>query len=173
VARYILQDLLGYVYEPLKRTDWMPGVVVTSAAVSFAWGYILYTGDISTIWPMFGVTNQTLGSLALAIGTTLILRIGQKKVYALITAIPCAFVAITTFAAGIMNIQLYLKRDMMLNTILSVVILVLVTIIIVDNVRVWIGLLKTEKPIGMNTERDIVYCPLVPADHAPDDKTLA
>jgi carbon starvation protein len=173
VARYILQDLLGYVYEPLKRTDWMPGVVVTSAAVSFAWGYILYTGDISTIWPMFGVTNQTLGSLALAIGTTLILRIGQKKVYALITAIPCAFVAITTFAAGIMNIQLYLKRDMMLNTILSVVILVLVTIIIVDNVRVWIGLLKTEKPIGMNTEREIVYCPILPADRPPDDKPLA
>jgi carbon starvation protein len=58
VARYILQDLLGYIYEPLKRTDWMPGVIVTSAAVSFAWGYLLFTGDISSIWPMFGVTNH-------------------------------------------------------------------------------------------------------------------
>ncbi|HTZ39478.1 MAG TPA: carbon starvation protein A [Syntrophales bacterium] len=173
VARYILQDLLGYVWEPIKRTDWMPGVIATSAAVSFAWGYILYTGDISTIWPMFGVTNQTLGSLALAIGTTLILRIGTKKIYALITAVPCIFVAVTTFAAGIMNIQLYVARNMVLNTIMSVVILVLVAIIIVDNVRVWIGLLKTEKPVGMNTEREIIYCPIVPADHAPDDKTLA
>jgi len=36
---------------------------------------------------------------------------------------------------------------------------------------VWIQLLKTEKPIGMNTEREFVYCPIVP-DHAPDDKTL-
>jgi carbon starvation protein CstA len=84
---------------------------------------------------VFGVTNQTLGSLALAIGTTLILRIGTKKIYALITAVPCAFVAVTTFAAGIMNIQLYLARNMVLNTVLSVVILVLVAIIIVDNVR--------------------------------------
>jgi carbon starvation protein len=173
VARYLLQDLLGYIWEPIKRTDWMPGVIATSAAVSFAWGYILYTGDISTIWPMFGVTNQTLGSLALAIGTTLILRISAKKIYALITAIPCAFVAVTTFAAGIMNIQLYIARNMILNTVLSVVILVLVTIIIVDNVRVWLELLKTEKPIGMNTEREIVYCPILPTDRAPEDKTLA
>ena len=55
----------------------------------------------------------------------------------------------------------------------GIVIIVLVTIIIVDNVRVWMGLLKTEKPIGMNTEREIIYCPLVPADRPPDDKTLA
>ena len=93
VARYILQDILGYIWEPLKRTDWMPGVIVTSGAVSFAWGYMLYTGDISSIWPMFGVTNQTLAALALAIGTTIILRIARKKIYALITALPCAFVS--------------------------------------------------------------------------------
>ena len=58
VARYILQDILGYVYKPLGRKDWIPGVVVTSALVSLAWGYMLYTGDISSIWPMFGATNQ-------------------------------------------------------------------------------------------------------------------
>ncbi|MGE5844534.1 MAG: carbon starvation protein A [Syntrophaceae bacterium] len=173
VARYLLQDLIGYVWEPIKRTDWMPGVVATSAIVSFAWGYLLFTGDISSIWPMFGVTNQTLAGLALAIGTTIILRISQKKIYALVTAVPCAFVSITTFVAGIMNVQMYLARNMMLNAVLSIVIIVLVTVIIVDNVRVWMGLLKTEKPIGMNTEREIIYCPIVPADHAPDDKTLA
>jgi len=173
VARYLLQDLLGYVWEPIKRTDWMPGVVATSAAVSFAWGYLLFTGDISSIWPMFGVTNQTLAGLALAIGTTIILRISEKKIYALVTAVPCAFVTITTFAGGIMNVQMYLKRDMMLNAVLSIVIIILVTIIIVDNIRVWMGLMKTEKPIGMNTEREIIYCPIVPADRAPDDKTLA
>jgi len=173
VARYLLQDLLGYVWEPIKRTDWMPGVVATSAAVSFAWGYLLFTGDISSIWPMFGVTNQTLAGLALAIGTTIILRISEKKIYALVTLVPCAFVTITTFAGGIMNVQMYLKRDMMLNAVLSIVIIVLVTVIIVDNIRVWIGLMKTEKPIGMNTEREMIYCPIVPADHAPDDKPLA
>jgi len=172
VARYILQDILGNIYKPLKQTDWIPGVILTSAAVSAAWGYILYTGDISTIWPMFGVTNQTLASLALAIGTTIILRISNRKRYALVTAVPCVFMALTTFAAGFMNIKLYLAKGMMLNTVLSIVIIVLVTIIIVDNVRVWITLLKTEEPVGMNDDRDTIYCPVVPA-HAPDDLPLA
>lgn len=173
VARYILQDILGNFYQPLKQTDWIPGVILTSAAVSIAWGYILYTGDVSSIWPMFGVTNQTLAALALAIGTTIILRISRKKVYALVTALPCFFVAITTYAAGFMNIKLYLAKGMMLNSILSVVIMVLVTIIIVENVRAWIPLLKTVLPIGMNDGRDTIYCPLVAADHPPDDVPLA
>ena len=172
VARYILQDILGNLYKPLKQTDWIPGVILTSGAVSFAWGYILYTGDVSSIWPMFGVTNQTLASLALAIGTTIILRIATKKVYAFITAAPCAFMVLTTFAAGFMNIKLYLAKGMMLNTVLSIVIIALVTIIIVDNVRVWITLLKTDKAVGMNDERGKIYCPVVPA-HAPDDMPLA
>ena len=172
VARYILQDILGNLYKPLKQTDWIPGVILTSAAVSAAWGYILYTGDISTIWPMFGVTNQTLASLALAIGTTIILRISNRKRYALVTAVPCVFMALTTFAAGFMNIKLYLAKGMMLNTVLSIVIIVLVTIIIVDNFRVWITLLKTVEPVGMNDDRDTIYCPVVPV-HAPDDLPLA
>ncbi|MFA5074444.1 MAG: carbon starvation protein A [Nitrospirota bacterium] len=152
VARYILQDILGDIYKPLKQTHWVPGIVFTSFAVSFAWGYILYTGDISSIWPMFGTTNQTLASLALAIGTTLILRISAKKSYALITAIPCLFVAVTTFAAGIMNLQTYLEKGMILNSLLSIAIILLVAIILVENVRVWKKLLKETKPIGMNTD---------------------
>jgi carbon starvation protein len=171
VARYILQDILGNLYKPLKQTDWIPGTILTSGAVSFAWGYILYTGDVSSIWPLFGVTNQTLASLALAIGTTIILRIATKKVYALITAAPCAFMVLTTFAAGFMNIKLYLAKGMILNTVLSIVIIALVTIIIVDNIRVWITLLKTEKAGGMNDERGKIYCPAIPA-HAPDDMPL-
>jgi len=168
VARYILQDILGYAYKPFGKKDWIPGAILTSALVSLCWGYMLFTGDISSIWPMFGATNQVLASLALAIGTTIILRISAKKSYALVTAIPCVFVAITTFAAGIMNVQTYVANGQMLNTWLSVVILVLVTIIIVDNIRVWVTLLKTEKPIGMNVPRDVVYCPVIPADAPPD-----
>ncbi|HET6421425.1 MAG TPA: carbon starvation protein A [Geobacteraceae bacterium] len=172
VARYILQDILGNLYKPLKQTDWIPGVILTSGTVSFAWGYILYTGDISSIWPMFGVTNQTLASLALAIGTTIILRIATKKLYALVTAVPCACMVLTTFAAGFMNIRIYLTKGMMLNTVLSIAVIALVTIIIVDNVRVWITLLRTDKPRGMNDERGTIYCPVIPA-HAPDDLPLA
>ena len=168
VARYILQDILGYAYKPFGKKDWIPGSIVTSALVSLCWGYILYTGDISSIWPMFGATNQVLASLALAIGTTIILRLCAKKSYALITFVPCVFITVTTFAAGIMNVQTYLAKDQMLNTWLSIGILVLVVIIMVENVRVQIKLLKTDKPIGMNVDRGVIYCPIIPADAPPD-----
>jgi len=168
VARYILQDILGYVYKPFGRKDWIPGSIATSAIVSFCWGYMLYTGDISSIWPMFGATNQVLASLALAIGTTVILRISLKKIYALVTFVPCVFVTVTTFAAGIMNCQTYLAKNQMLNAWLSIGIIILVVIIIVENIRIQIKLLKTEKPIGMNVDREVVYCPLIPADAPPD-----
>jgi len=146
--------------------------VITSAAVSFAWGYILYTGDVSSIWPMFGTTNQTLASLALAIGTTLILRISKKKSYALITAVPCVFVASTTYAAGFMNLQTFMAKGMILNVVLSVVIIALVSIIIFENVRIWLRLLKTDEPVGMNDGRERFSCPEIPP-HGPDDKPLA
>jgi carbon starvation protein len=168
VARYILQDILGYAYKPFNKKDWIPGSILTSALVSLCWGYMLYTGDISSIWPMFGATNQVLASLALAIGTTIILRISAKKSYALITFIPCVFVTITTFAAGIMNVQTYLAKNQMLNAVLSIGILILVVVIIFENIRVQIKLLKTDKPIGMNDDRDVVYCPVIPADAPPD-----
>ena len=168
VARYILQDILGYAYKPFGKKDWIPGSILTSALVSLCWGYMLYTGDISSIWPMFGATNQVLASLALAIGTTIILRISAKKSYALITFVPCVFVTVTTFVAGIMNVQTYLAKNQMLNAWLSIGILILVVIIMFENIRVQIKLLKTDKPIGMNDDRDVVYCPVIPADAPPD-----
>jgi len=172
VGRYLLQDILGTFYKPLKKTEWIPGIVITSAAVSFAWGYILFTGDISSIWPMFGITNQALAALALAIGTTIILRISKKKVYALITAAPCVFVTVTTYAAGFMNILDSMEKGMILNMVLSAVVIILVSIIIFENVRVCIRLLKTAEPIGMNDGRGTPSCPEV-LPHGPDDRPLA
>ena len=155
VARYILQDILGYAYAPLARKNWMPGVIVTSSLVSFAWGYLLYTGDISSIWPMFGATNQTLSALALAIGTTIILRISSKKSYAFITMIPCILITVTTFAAGLMNVQTYFSKGQLLNAWLSITIIILVVAIIIDNIRVWLKLYKTDQPVGMNDGREV------------------
>jgi len=171
VARYILQDILGYVYKPLGKKDWVPGVIITSALVSVAWGYMSYTGDVSSIWPMFGATNQTLSALALAIGTTIVLRVGRKKAYALITFIPCVLITVTTFAAGLMNVRTYWAREQFLNVWLSVGVVALVVIIIADNIRVWLKLLKEENPPGLNDQRDRIFCPAVPSD-APPDLTL-
>ncbi len=154
VARYILQDLLGYVCKPFTNHAWRPGVVVASALVSLGWGYLLYTGDISNIWPLFGVTNQTLSALALAIGTTVILRIARNKAYALVTAVPCAFLTVVTFWAGLLNFQTFRAKGLPVSAWLSLGILLVVAVVIIDNLRVWWRLLRTAEPIGMNTPHE-------------------
>ena len=79
VARYLLQDLLR-LRLGADQEDRLDARRHRDECRRFlCWGYILYTGDISTIWPMFGVTNQTLAALALAIGTTIILRIAAEE----------------------------------------------------------------------------------------------
>ncbi|MDI5791447.1 carbon starvation CstA 5TM domain-containing protein [Bacillus licheniformis] len=64
--------LFGEVYKPLKNTDWLPGSVAASALACFMWGYLLYSGDISSIWALFGVSNQLMASVGLIIGATVI-----------------------------------------------------------------------------------------------------
>src|SRR5262245_64656005 len=76
-----------------------------SVVVCFAWGYLLSRGDLKTLWRMLGIVNQLLACIALAVGTTYILNHATKRVYALCTGIPFAFVLITVFTAGIMSIQ--------------------------------------------------------------------
>lgn len=154
VGRYILQDVLGYAYAPFRRLDWLPGALFCGALVSASWGYLLYTGDISSIWPMFGAVNQTLSALALAIGTTILLRVGRKKTYALITAVPCLFLTVVTFTADVLNIRMYHAKHDSVKLWLSVGVLVIVAAVIADNVRVWLKLLKTREPAGLNDQRE-------------------
>jgi carbon starvation protein len=166
VARYILQDILGtYVYSPLKETSWWPGILFTSAIVSFSWGYLLYSGDVATIWPLFGVANQLLALIALALGTTIILKIAPKKSYALVTFAPLVFLSATVIMAGVMNVQMFFNRgDALGNTngVLSIVMIILTVITLGDSIRLWLQLLKTEKPVGMNTEISFEACPIDP-----------
>lgn len=156
VARYILQDIIGtYLYPPLKQTGWWPGILFTSAVVTYMWGYLLYSGDVASIWPLFGVANQLLAVVALAVGTTIILKIAPKKSYAWVTFAPLIFLAITVIAAGIMNINMYFKRgDTLgnLNGTVSILLIILVVVTLIDSARKWMELLKNDKPVGMNTE---------------------
>ena len=156
VGRYILQDVLGtYVYAPLKDTTWMPGSIFSSFVVSFSWGYLVYSGDISSIWPMFGVANQLLATIALALGTTIILKIAPVKNYAWVTLAPCILLAITVIAAGSLNTSMYFKMNTALGNIngsFSVVLILLTIVILVNCALQWIKLWKTPKPVGMNTE---------------------
>lgn len=154
VGRYLVQELGGMVYAPLKNVHWTPGIIFASAAVSLAWGYLLYGGSISTIWPLFGVANQLLASMALAIGTTVLYRMGKGK-YAWTTIAPMCFLAVTTVAAGYMNITTnYLPKNNYLLAGASAIMIVLVIFVIGDAIRTWIAIkaeqqAKTESlPIG-------------------------
>src|SRR5437588_2696468 len=92
---------MGRIHPKLGRTDWMPGAAFATAVVTAGWGTLVYTGSIDTIWPMFGIANQLLAVLALALVTTLLVNSGRAK-YALVTLLPMLFVTSTTMTAGAM-----------------------------------------------------------------------
>ncbi|MGA2915603.1 MAG: carbon starvation protein A [Sedimentisphaerales bacterium] len=145
VARYILQEILKPIHPKLASSTWLPGVILTGTIISFLWGYLVYFGEISTIWPMFGVANQLLATLALCIGTVFILRHSQKWYYCFITFIPALFMFVTTFTASIDNIiNNYLPKYNFqgnMNTALSVVMLLLVLIIFFESLRKAVSIL--------------------------------
>ncbi len=99
VARFVVQELLGHVYKPMGRIDWMPGIIISTALVVCAWTYLLSSGSVFTIWPMFGVSNQLLAALALCVGTSYIIKTGKIK-YVWVTAVPMVFMFVTTFYAA-------------------------------------------------------------------------
>jgi carbon starvation protein len=99
VARFLLQEFAGHAYKPLARVDWMPGTVGCSLAVVLAWGWLIYNGSVSNIWPMFGVANQLLSGIALCIGVSVLIKMGKAR-YAWVCAVPMAFIAVTTFTAA-------------------------------------------------------------------------
>src|SRR6266851_3706156 len=104
VARYVLQELLGRVHKPFANSAWLPGNLLTTFFVVLAWGYLIYTGSISTLWPLFGTGNQLLATIALAVGTAFLVNMGKAR-YAWITVLPMLFVGVTTLTAGVLSIK--------------------------------------------------------------------
>ena len=99
IARFLLQEVLGKVYKPFAKTDWLPGAILSTALVTLGWGTLIWTGSIDTIWPMFGIANQMLAAIALCIISMWALNNGRGK-FALLTLIPMIFVIITTTTAS-------------------------------------------------------------------------
>ena len=115
-----------------------PAVIATSAIACLCWGYLLYNNDIAAIWPMFGIANQLLAAIALAIGTTVILRTSAPA-YALATALPMVFLLVTTLYAGGLSVaHNYLPQKSYLNAGLTIVMMVMAIIITLDAARVWV-----------------------------------
>ena len=104
VARYVLQELMGKIHRPLGQQTSRPGNLLATTLVVSAWGYLIYTGNIATIWPLFGTGNQLLATIALAVVSTWLVNMGRAK-YALYTAVPMVFVGITTLTAGALSIR--------------------------------------------------------------------
>lgn len=99
IARFLLQEAFGAVSPKFARTDWLPGALLATLLVTAGWALLIRTGSISTIWPMFGIANQLLAVLALALVTTLLINTGRAR-YALVTLLPMLFVTATTLTAG-------------------------------------------------------------------------
>jgi len=145
-ARYVMHELLGRAWKPLGNQKSLPAGALIAAIVVGGWGYLIYTGNISTIWPLFGTGNQLLATIALAVSTVFLVNMGKAK-YAWLTALPMAFVGITTVTAGVLSIQTIFwpltrvagrQVQGYLDSILMAIFIVGVVLIVADAaIRVW------------------------------------
>jgi len=105
VGRFMLQDALGNVWKPMRRTSWKPGLWLTSAIVVLGWGYFLWVGvedplgGINQLFPLFGIANQLLAAIALTTVTVILVKSGKAK-FAWVTGVPLAWDAVVTLTAS-------------------------------------------------------------------------
>jgi carbon starvation protein len=145
VGRFLVQEFGGRLWKPFERTDWLFGSLVSTGLVVFGWAYFIWTGNISTIWPMFGTANQLLAAVALAVGTSAIINAGKSR-YAWVTLLPLGFVATTTLTAGWLNVTnnfLPLTANPAtaiqgyINSGLTIIMMICAVIILVEAARRW------------------------------------
>ena len=157
IGRFLIQEFVGRLWKPFGRTQWLPGALLSTLLIVMGWAYFIWSGNISTIWPMFGVANQLLAAVALAVGTAIILNIGRAR-YAWVTFLPLCFVATTTITAGYMSVRdnfwpMAVGADPALqvqgyvDTICTCVMMVCVLIILVASARRWLLVLTGRAPV--------------------------
>ncbi|MBI3895169.1 MAG: carbon starvation protein A [Acidobacteria bacterium] len=147
IARFLIQEVGGKLWPQFGRQDWMPGTIFSSLLAVVCWGYFILTGNIDTIWPMFGIANQLLAVVALAVAGTVMVNSGRAR-YLWVVILPMAFVTTTTMTAGIQLIQRFLVLGKSpvasesfkgyLNVFLILAMMLCVAIILAEAVRRWI-----------------------------------
>ncbi|MFO0774630.1 MAG: carbon starvation CstA family protein [Nitrospiraceae bacterium] len=155
VARYLIQEMVGRLYAPCRRMNWWPGVLGSSLFVVGSWAYLIGTGSISTIWPMFGAANQLLGTLALCIGTTVLIKM-WKSPYAWVTALPMLFVGLITLTGSYEMFWMFLRKAgaaapgqafaLYLDAVLVAVVALLGLIVLSDSLKQWYGYVVLKRP---------------------------
>lgn len=155
VARYLIQEMAGRVHPPFRRMNWWPGVLMSSGFVVGSWGYLIGTGSISTIWPMFGAANQLLGMLALCIGTTVLIKM-WKSAYLWVTAVPMLFVGLITLTGSYEMFGMFLTKAaglaagealaLYLDAGLVAVVAMLGLIVLSDSLKQWYGYVVLKRP---------------------------
>jgi carbon starvation protein len=105
VARFMLQDSIGNFIPKFKEASWRPGAWLCTAIMVAAWGAVLIMGvtdplgGINTLFPLFGIANQLLAAIALAVCMAITAKRGVFK-WLWIVAVPLAFTAVVTITAS-------------------------------------------------------------------------
>jgi carbon starvation protein len=145
VARFLIGEFSGRFYKPFENPKWLPGSILTSAIVVTTSALFIWSGSISTIWPMFGIANQLLAAVALCVATTIIFNANKAR-YAWTTLLPLSFVSVTTLIAGWLSIRDNFWRLTLnpqtaaqgyIDTVLTAILMVAVVIILLDSVHNW------------------------------------
>jgi carbon starvation protein len=178
VARFMIQDALGHIYKPLGRTSWYPSILSTSALIVAAWGFFLWQGvkdplgGINSLWPLFGIANQLLATVALCVATTILIKMHRTR-YAAITLAPLAWLVAVTFTASWHKIfdpnpkigflaqaqavaagpatsaAARLVFNNRLDAVVTAMLLAMVALVLVESVRQWIGILGGNKAVQL------------------------
>jgi carbon starvation protein len=145
VMRFMVQEFGGRIWKPMERTDWLPANILATTIVVCSWGYFLWTGNISTLWPMFGTANQLLAAVALSVATSVIIN-RKKERYAWVTIVPMVFVAATTLTAGVLNItdnfwpltaNAATRTQGIVNSVMTLVMIYCAIMVLVEALKRW------------------------------------
>jgi carbon starvation protein len=192
VGRFMIQDALGHIWKPLGRTSWYPSILLNSGLIVAAWGYFLWQGvkdplgGINSLWPLFGIANQSLATVALCVATTIFIKMGKAR-YAPVTLMPLAWLVLVTFTAsyhkvfdpnpriGFLSHARQLAQaaapgsarlifNDQLDAVVTGVLTLLITVIVLEAAREWIRVLSGQK------EAQVKEAPFVPTRFATEER---